>query len=1471
MNCNNNGSLILKKGLFFLHSFMRNALLFCFFLGWIFPAYSTIPDDALSTQQAPVKPALFTENKGQMTDMDGNPVPFVLFRQESGGMNFYITDKGLTYAFLNWRKEPKQNLSEAEKEEELRNGKIKKQKFLDWARIDMELEGAHIARENVIVEKESAGSSQYFLGHCPDGITGVKSYEKITFKEVYPGIDWVFYNSTEKGVKYDFIVHPGADPAQIRLLYSSKEKLDLDAQGNIQIRTAHGNLTESAPETFQDGKLIESKFKIISQVKNKNDGYDNLIAIELPTLSLKGGAGGGCRIDPQLYWATFFGGTGFDGPRSVVTDNNGNVFVTGYTESGNFPTQTGSGYYQGTAGGGIRDMFFQKFNNAGARLWATYYGGNLTDEGWHLAVDNANNVFVIGYTESANFPTQTAGTFFQGTYGGQGDAFILKFDNNGNRLWATYYGGVNMEEGFGITTDPTGNIFLTGETRSATTFPLLNPGGGAFYQGTFGTGVSDAFILKFDNAGNRLWSTFAGGWNTDMGNAITTDAAGNVFVTGYAWGGGFPVLNAGTFFQGAVTGSGDVFIMKFSNAGVMLWSTYYGGGAVDEGNSIVTDASGNVFVTGTTASGTFPTQNAPGAYFQGTKGGTWDTYLLKFDNQGNRLWATFFGGSSFEAYKEYTFDNLDVDDCGNIYMSVETESSDVPTQASCDNGYFDNSYNGGVWDIFLAQFSNTGAYLWGTYLGGDGGDFRSPIDIDNQNNLFVSGEWTDNASLNPATYPLTNPGGSSFNNSFTGGHDGFMTKFIKPVPTMSITTVNASCGCTGSATANPAGICAPYVYQWSNGQTTQTITGLCAGTYSVFVGNSLCGTVTGTASITAAGAFTVTPTTAPATCLSTNGSATVTTTGGATPFTYVWSPTGGSSSAASGLSPGNYTVTVTDANGCSVVTPFTITSSGGPTLTLSNQTNVLCNGAATGTADMTASGGTSPYTYSWSPSGGTASTATGLSAGTYTVMVTDMNACLQTQTVTITEPPAITTTLSSTPSSCGNNSGTASVIASGGTGSYTYLWNPSAAATANVTGLSAGNYTLTVTDANGCSVSNTVLVASTGSVSAVVNPFSVCPGQTATLTASGGTTYLWSTGASTSVITATVTATTTYTVIVSQGACVDTALATITVNPIPAANAGANQTVCIGSPVTLTATGGGTYQWNTGASSSSITVAATAAATYSVLVTNSGGCTNTASVSVFVTPSIVANAGPDQTICVGGSASLTSSGGTGYNWSPSSGLSDPTIYNPVATPGSTTTYTVLVTSGSCTPATAVVTVVVTPGPIAIAASNVTITAGQIVTLTASGGGTYTWSHGGSGSPVVVAPPVTTVYCVTVTDASGCSDTSCVTVYVEATNCSGFSTEDAFVLPSAFSPNADGQNDKWRMLYPPALADCIQEFNVAVYSRWGELVFESISLAFAWDGTYQEETEGTAVFAYYVNATMKDGTKIKKKGNVSLLR
>jgi len=444
-----------------------------------------------------------------------------------------------------------------------------------------------------------------------------------------------------------------------------------------------------------------------------------------------------------------------------------------------------------------------------------------------------------------------------------------------------------------------------------------------------------------------------------------------------------------------------------------------------------------------------------------------------------------------------------------------------------------------------------------------------------------------------------------------------------------------------------------------------------------------------------------------------------------------------------------------------------------------------------------------------------------------------------------------------------NGTATASITACG---SFNYAWSTSPVQTTQTaTGLCPGNYSVTLTTNCFTSFTGTVSVGFTGSITAAVGPnTSICAGQTATLIASGGTNFLWNTGNTTTSIIINPTTTTNYSVIVSSGSCSDTASATVTVFSLPVVSVSGNTSICTGDIATLTASGGNSYSWSNGSTTNSISVNPSSTTSYSVVATNTNGCTSSATATVTVSPPPIASAN-NTTICAGQIATLTASGGGNYSWSNGS------TTNPVlVSPTSTSTYSVIVFIGSCSD-TANASVVVNQNPIATVSGNVTITSGSSTTLSASGGGNYSWSNESTTSSITVSPPFTTLYCVYVSNSFNCVDTNCITVLVtfETMDCSTLSSTEDFFIPNAFSPNGDNENDVLKLYYGNIA--CIKTYKFTVYNRWGEKVFESENPLEEWNGIYKEKMEGTAVFAYYMKATLINGDKISKKGNVSLIR
>jgi len=327
----------------------------------------------------------------------------------------------------------------------------------------------------------------------------------------------------------------------------------------------------------------------------------------------------------------------------------------------------------------------------------------------------------------------------------------------------------------------------------------------------------------------------------------------------------------------------------------------------------------------------------------------------------------------------------------------------------------------------------------------------------------------------------------------------------------------------------------------------------------------------------------------------------------------------------------------------------------------------------------------------------------------------------------------------------------------------------------------------------------------------------------------------------------------TVTLIASDGTSFDTVTNIITVIAQPTVTVSSNTTICQGSSSTLTASGGTSYSWSTGQTTSSIIVTPTVTTTYTVTAPGTCG-SDTDSVIVTVVNSITASINANTTICFGQSATLTASGGIPYSWN--TGFTTSSI---VVSPTATSNYSVTVGSGSCSD-TASATVTVNPNPTAGAASDTTITQGQSANLTASGGGTYSWSNGATGASITVLPSVTTIYCVTVTNANSCTDISCVTVTVDLLDCG-----EIFV-PTAFSPNGVGQNE-----LECVLGNCIETFSFAIYDRWGEKVFKTDKLEICWDGTYKGKLMNSAAFVYYLKATLTNGVQVSQKGNISLIR
>ncbi len=637
-----------------------------------------------------------------------------------------------------------------------------------------------------------------------------------------------------------------------------------------------------------------------------------------------------------------------------------------------------------------------------------------------------------------------------------------------------------------------------------------------------------------------------------------------------------------------------------------------------------------------------------------------------------------------------------------------------------------------------------------------------------------SGAANTSSSTNPShTYPA---GGTYTVTLVASGPCNASGTVSIPVSITSASIASTKVTCNGAkngtATANLSGGTGPFTYSWTpGGMTTQTVTGLAPGTYTVSVkGAGIC-PVTSTVIISQPAALTASAGSTSSTCGASNGTATVTPAGGSVAYTYSWSPSGGTASTASGLAAGSYTCTVTDAQGCTTSATTTVTQPS--TLSVTPATaNLKCNGGTNGAASVLVTGGTASYTYSWSPGGAVTDTIKNLGAGTYTCLVQDAAGCSFTTTATVTQPNVLSALPAQLNVLCnGAATGSASAVVSGGTAAYSYSWTPGNATTDTIKGIAAGIYTCVITDANGCTntMKDTVIqpLALAGSITQTNVACHGASTGSAVVAVTGGTssyTYSWTSGLG-SKDTAKPLSAGTYTCMVTDAhSCTFPAVVIITE---PAALAGAatsTSTPCAGTSGTATAhpsggTGAYTYSWSGGGGIKD-TATALSPGTYTCTITDANGCMATTSATV-TTPSTLAVVPAQVNVnCNGGNtgmASVAVTGGTAaytYSWIPGGATTD-TITGLAAG-----TYTCIIKDANGCLFTSATTIT---QPTLLSASaiptNVSCNGshdGSVTALPTGGSAAYTfsWSPGGANTPAIsgLLPGNDTCF---VTDAKGC--------------------------------------------------------------------------------------------------------------------
>jgi uncharacterized protein (TIGR02145 family) len=710
------------------------------------------------TQRHPAQTAGFIENKGQIIDQNNKPNPSVLYLLNTPGMNVQLRSGGFSYDLYIPTSDSLPTGEGKAVHAPVPNGEKAVGRGWKFHRIDFNLLNASPACE-ITTSGQSADYANYYTTSTPaEGVTNVRSYQTVTYNNIYPNIDLEFMTDAKSVVKYNFVVHPGGKLSSIQMKISDPE-IEVNKTGSLLLKTGQGTIEESIPESHYklagDDKVVKVRFYNVSP-----GVYGFLCESPIPTNAT-------LTIDPvpDRVWGSYYGGEAEEVVWCSTVDNSGNCHIAGRTTSNtNIAT---AGAHQ-TVIGGTSDGFLARFTPGGLRTWATYYGGFGSDEFHGIAMTPDDHIALSGITSSPdNIATPGSHQPSIGSIG-FGDAFLVKFDNTGVRQWGTYYGGSSNENGMGCTTDLTGNIYFTGTTKSANNIATTGS-----HQSTFG-GENDIFLVKFTPGGNRIWGTYYGGTCDDYAGSFSGCAVdGNSFV--YISGTTCSLENISTTgsFQSSLNGGADGVLVKFNTDGIRQWGTYYGGPSDDVINVVKVTPLGNIMIAGEVLSQSGIA--SPGAFQTVFGGGYEDAMVGVFYPDGQRYWVTYYGGTGVDAAVSGGCDNT-----GNVYIAGRTNS---PGSIATSNS-FQEVFGGGGYDGMLVRFSPTGDRLWGTYYGGEGTDQSNGFSYYNYNAIYMAGATGSITSMSTAGTQQVLYGG--------GGEDSFLAKFTECTPPIITITGNTS-------------------------------------------------------------------------------------------------------------------------------------------------------------------------------------------------------------------------------------------------------------------------------------------------------------------------------------------------------------------------------------------------------------------------------------------------------------------------------------------------------------------------------------------------------------------------------------------------------------------------------------------------------------------------------------------------------
>jgi gliding motility-associated-like protein len=696
---------------------------------------ATTKDSSETTALKPNSSVSFKENKGQVHDQHYKKRTDILYSGSVGGMVYHLKQNGVHYQLSKvdkWKEEEIPGSPEKEK--------IKVPSKTTVHRLDISWLGSNPNAE-IIANNPLDGYENYYLPSCPDGAVNVKSYQEVTYKKIYEGIDLIFHNKNNE-LHYDFRVNPGADYSQIKIKIEGAEIISKNRNGDIVIQTPLGKIIEGKPIVFQKGKQLEANWII-----NKNELSFNIKNVD-PNYEL--------IIDPPVRnWGTYYGGNGFssgqDETLSCSTDNDNNVYMAILTHSINFIATTGAHQTINLNSGYSAALI--KFSSTGNQIWGTYYGGEEGSIGYSCAPDKYGNIYLAGSTRSLT-SIATSGAH-QTILGGQpghygvNDAFVVKFNENGIRLWGTYYGGITGDWFYSCQTSNDGDIYLVGETMSISGISTSGA-----HQANISSSTPDAILVKFNSNGTRIWGTYYGGSLSDKANSCAIDSNGNIYMAGRTY--STNNISTSGVHQTTLEGSGDAFLVKFDSNGTRIWGTYYGGENYEDGKSCAIDNNGNIYMTGWTSSELLI--STVGAH-QIDKVGFISAFLVSFNTSGIRQWGTYYGGVWGQGR------SCSIDHFGNIFIVGTTTSDSLISTTNVHQEF----YNGNK-DAFLAKFDINGMLQWGSYYGGSERDDGVSCSLDQNGSFYICGTSRSSDFNSIAT-------SGSHQDTLRGGADAFLVKF----------------------------------------------------------------------------------------------------------------------------------------------------------------------------------------------------------------------------------------------------------------------------------------------------------------------------------------------------------------------------------------------------------------------------------------------------------------------------------------------------------------------------------------------------------------------------------------------------------------------------------------------------------------------------------------------------------------------